>query len=114
MGLSVDGPRHLHDAYRLDKGGKPTFDRVMRGLDHLRAHGVNWNVLTTLHDANAGHAREIYTFQRDDCGAQHMQFIPIVERTDAHTLPWPTKGGDSAPRTGPCTGRKATGSPPGR
>ncbi|MFF4359929.1 anaerobic sulfatase maturase [Streptomyces sp. NPDC001604] len=87
VGLSVDGPRAMHDAYRVDKGGKPTFDRVMRGLDHLRAAGVDWNVLTTLHDANAGHGREVYAFLREDCGARHLQFIPIVERTTAQHLP---------------------------
>ncbi|MFJ9724625.1 hypothetical protein ACIRP3_17925 [Streptomyces sp. NPDC101209] len=53
---------------------------------------MNRNALTTLHDANAGHAREIYTFLRDDCGARHMQFIPIVGRTDAHTLPLADEG----------------------
>ncbi|WP_236244785.1 anaerobic sulfatase maturase [Streptomyces sp. CC210A] len=87
VGLSVDGPRALHDAYRVDKGGKPTFDRVMRGLRHLREHGVQWNALTTLHAANAGHGREVYAFLRDDCGAEHVQFIPIVERATAQDLP---------------------------
>ncbi|MEU2747539.1 anaerobic sulfatase maturase [Streptomyces collinus] len=92
VGLSVDGPRELHDAYRVDKGGKPTFDRVMRGLGHLRTHGVQWNALTTLHDANAGRGRSVYAFLRDDCGATHMQFIPIVERTTPHDLPLANDG----------------------
>ncbi|MEU8519457.1 anaerobic sulfatase maturase [Streptomyces sp. NPDC048577] len=87
VGLSIDGPRALHDAYRVDKGGKPTFDRVMNGLAQLREHGVEWNALTTLHDANAGHGREVYAFLRDECGAEHMQFIPIVERVTPHDLP---------------------------
>ena len=55
VGVSVDGPRPLHDAYRVDKGGKPTFGRVMRGLDRLVAHGVRWNALTTVHRANEHH-----------------------------------------------------------
>ena len=86
VGVSIDGPRDLHDAYRVDKGGKPTFDRVMAGLAHLRRHGVEWNALTTVHAANAAHGRAVYRFLRDDCGASFVQFIPIVERTTADTL----------------------------
>ncbi|MCI3273870.1 anaerobic sulfatase maturase [Streptomyces cylindrosporus] len=86
VGLSVDGPRAMHDAHRVDKGGRPTFDRVMRGLRLLREHGVQWNALTTVHDANAAHGREVYAFLRDECGARHLQFIPIVERTTQQHL----------------------------
>ena len=57
VGISIDGPREIHDTYRVSKGGKPTFDRVIRGLEHLKAHGVDWNVLTTLHAANGDHGR---------------------------------------------------------
>jgi uncharacterized protein len=80
VGISIDGPRRLHDAYRVNKGGKGSFDQVMRGLAHLRRAGVEWNALTTIHAANAGHAREVYAFLRDECGASFIQFIPIVER----------------------------------
>jgi uncharacterized protein len=80
IGLSIDGPRPLHDAYRVDKGGRPTFDQVMRGLSFLKKHRVEYNVLTTLHAANAEHPLEVYRFLRDEIGTQFMQFIPIVER----------------------------------
>jgi MoaA/NifB/PqqE/SkfB family radical SAM enzyme len=79
-GISIDGPREMHDAYRVDKGGKPTFDRVMAGLDVLKRHDVDWNVLTTIHAVNGGHGREVYTFFRDELGARFIQFIPIIER----------------------------------
>jgi hypothetical protein len=52
MGISIDGPRALHDAYRVDKGGKPTFDKVLRGLRLLQKHGVDYNVLTTVNRVN--------------------------------------------------------------
>ena len=52
VGISIDGPRDIHDAYRVDKGGKPTFERVMRGLDLLRRNRVDYNVLTTIHERN--------------------------------------------------------------
>jgi uncharacterized protein len=80
IGISIDGPKHLHDAYRVDKGGQPTFDRVMAGLDVLKRHEVDFNVLVTVHAANADHPLEIYRFLRDELKTQFMQFIPIVER----------------------------------
>ena len=87
VGLSIDGPRAMHDAFRVDKGGKPTFDRVVRGLDVLHRHGVEWNALTTVNAANGAHGREVYTFLRDELGAQFVQLIPIVERVTAELLP---------------------------
>ncbi len=80
VGISIDGPRDLHDAYRVDKGGAPTFDRVMRGLRLLQEHDVDFNVLTTVHAANAAHPLRVYRFLRDEVKTQFMQFIPIVER----------------------------------
>lgn len=79
IGLSLDGPRAMHDAYRVDKGGKPTFDRVMAGVELLKKHHVEFNILTTLHAANVEHPLEVYRFLRDEAGAQFLQFIPIVE-----------------------------------
>ncbi len=86
VGISIDGPRGIHDTYRVDKGGKPTFDKVMRGLSVLRGHRVDYNVLTTVHAANESRGREVYAFLRDECGAEFMQFIPIVERATPETL----------------------------
>lgn len=80
VGISIDGPRELHDAYRVDKRGEPTFDRVIRGLELLAAHDVAWNVLCTVHAANQDHPLEVYRFFRDELGAEHIQLIPIVER----------------------------------
>jgi uncharacterized protein len=80
VGISIDGPREIHDAYRVNKGGKGSFDEVMRGLQALQAEGVEWNVLTTVHAANGDRGREVYCFLRDACGATFVQFIPIIER----------------------------------
>lgn len=87
VGISIDGPRALHDAYRVDKGGKPTYDRVIRGLERLKAHGVRWNVLTTVHAANEDHGLQVYRFLRDDLGAEFIQLIPIVERPSPGGIP---------------------------
>jgi len=80
VGLSVDGPRALHDAYRVDKRGAGTFDRVMRGYERLVRHGVEVNLLATVHAANQDHPLQVYRFFRDELAARFLQFIPIVER----------------------------------
>ena len=87
VGLSIDGPREIHDAFRVDKGGKGSFDRVMAGLAVLQRHDVEWNALTTIHTANQDRGGEVYRFLRDECGARFMQFIPIIERATIETLP---------------------------
>jgi uncharacterized protein len=80
IGLSLDGPRELHDAYRVDKGGQGTFERVMRGLRLLQKHEVDYNILTTVNRINADYPLEVYRFFRDEVGADWIQFIPVVER----------------------------------
>ena len=79
IGVSIDGPRELHDAYRVDKGGQPTFDRVIRGIETLKRNGVEFNTLTTVHRGNGDHPIEVYRFLKEN-GSGFMQFIPIVER----------------------------------
>jgi len=80
IGISIDGPKELHDAYRVDKGGKGTFDRVMSGVEYFQKHNVDFNILTTVHAANGDYPLEVYRFFRDEIGAKFFQFIPIVER----------------------------------
>lgn len=80
VGLSLDGPQPMHDAFRVDHAGKPSWDRVMRGLRHLQTADVEYNILCTVHAANADHPAEVYRFFRDDVKAEFMQFIPIVRR----------------------------------
>jgi uncharacterized protein len=82
IGISIDGPQHLHDHYRVDKGGRPTFGRVMAGLELLKKHRVEFNILTTVHAGNVAHGQEVYRFLRDQAGTRFMQFIPIVERAN--------------------------------
>lgn len=81
IGISLDGPRELHDVYRLDKGGHPSFDQVMRGLRLLQKHGVDYNILTAVNRVNADYPLEVYRFLREEAGTTWMQFIPVVERT---------------------------------
>jgi uncharacterized protein len=79
VGISVDGPERLHDRYRKDSGGRGTFKRIMRGIELLQKHGVEFNTLSVIHDYNVGHPVEIYRFFKE-IGSRYMQFSPIVER----------------------------------
>jgi uncharacterized protein len=80
VGLSLDGPGELHDFYRKDRGGKGTFDRVIKSARLLQKFGVEFNILCTVNAKNGDHPIEVYRFFRDELRAQYLQFIPIVER----------------------------------
>lgn len=80
VGISIDGPPEIHDAYRVGKRGEPTHSKVMRGLGLLKKHKVQFNILCTVHAANSGHPLEVYQYFRDELEARFIQFIPIVER----------------------------------
>jgi uncharacterized protein len=79
VGLSIDGPRNLHDRYRVDKGGQPTFSRVVAGLNMLKKHGVQFNTLTVVGRHNSQRPLDVYRFLKE-IGSGYMQFIPVVER----------------------------------
>jgi uncharacterized protein len=97
VGLSVDGPKALHDTYRVNKGGAGSFDQVMRGWEILNQYEVDVNILCTVHAANANHPLEVYHFFRDELKAEFMQFIPIVERATAEMLPLANEGWSERP-----------------
>jgi uncharacterized protein len=86
VGISLDGPRALHDVYRVDKGGRPTFDKVMRGVRLLQKHEVEFNILTTVNRLNGDYPLEVYRFLRDEVGTTWIQFIPVVERINSDGL----------------------------
>lgn len=79
VGISLDGPRELHDAYRVDRGGHPSWHNVMHGLRALKKHRVDFNTLTVVHRRNVRHAKRVYDFLQSS-GSNYMQFIPLVER----------------------------------
>lgn len=80
IGLSLDGPKELHDFYRKDKAGNGTFDRVVRAVRLLQKYKVEFNILCTINSKNADYPLDVYRFFRDELGVQYIQFIPIVER----------------------------------
>jgi uncharacterized protein len=79
VGLSIDGPRELHDTYRVDKKQQPTFDLVVRGLELMKKHRVEFNTLTVVNRANSQKPLEVYRFLKS-IGSGFIQFIPLVER----------------------------------
>jgi uncharacterized protein len=80
VGLSLDGPRDLHDAYRHDKGGRPVFGKVERAARLMQKHAVEFNILCTVNAVNSRRPLDVYRYFRDNLRARYIQFIPIVER----------------------------------
>lgn len=79
IGISIDGPEHCHDFYRKNKGGQPTFKKVMKGIELLQKHEVEFNTLSVINNYNVEFPLEIYNFFKE-IGSTYMQFAPIVER----------------------------------
>jgi uncharacterized protein len=77
VGVSIDGPEHIHDAHRLDAGGNPTFARVMKGIERLYRNRVEYNTLTTVNIHSEGRGAEVYNFLRQI--SVFMQFLPVAE-----------------------------------
>jgi uncharacterized protein len=98
VGISIDGPPELHDCYRVNKGGRPTLQSVLRGLEHLKKNNVEYNTLTVVHRRNASHPKEVYRFLKD-IGSRFMQFIPLVQRVarvpDSYGLKLPRPASDN-------------------
>ncbi|MBW2581057.1 MAG: anaerobic sulfatase maturase [Deltaproteobacteria bacterium] len=79
VGLSLDGPKEIHDRYRKDRGGKGSFDKVMRGLKLLQKHGVEYNVMATVARETTYKPLEVYRFFKDQ-NVEFIQFAPVIER----------------------------------
>jgi uncharacterized protein len=79
VGISLDGPQDIHDAYRRNRQGKGTFTEVMRGLKLLQKHGVDYNVLASVARDTARHPSEVYSFLKSE-GVEFIQFTPVIER----------------------------------
>ena len=87
VGLSIDGPKHLHDRFRTTRGGEPSFDQVYRAGKLLQRHGVTFNCLTVINSVNVHHPDEVYQFLTEDLGSTRLQWLPCVEPKDFQTAP---------------------------
>ena len=79
VGISLDGPKDIHDRYRRDRKGNGTFDQVMRGLKLFKKHKVEYNVLACIAKETAKSPLDVYHFLRNE-GVEFIQFPPVVER----------------------------------
>lgn len=79
VGISLDGPRDIHNANRPDAAGSGSFDSVMRGLDVLKRHKVEFNVLASVTPLSTADPMAVYSFLKK-AGVTFVQFMPIVER----------------------------------
>ena len=79
VGISLDGPKEIHDRYRKDRKGRGTFEQAVRGLKLMQKHKVEYNVLACVARETAARPLEVYRFFRD-AGVEFIQFTPIVER----------------------------------
>lgn len=87
IGISVDGMQPHHDKYRRMLDGSPSFDQVMRGVELLKKHGVEFNIMGVVNDYNADYPLEFYNFFKAiDC--HYIQFAPIVESENGKLFPW--------------------------
>jgi len=105
VGLSIDGPRELHDAYRKDKDGTGTFDKVLSAVRLLHKHKVKFATLSCVNRLTGRHPQEVYRFLRDVVRSPWMQFIPIVE---------PKGFRDTAPQHWPAGHMPVVGTPAAR
>jgi len=106
VGLSIDGPREIHDHYRVTKGGRPTFEKVFAAAKLLQRRGVPFNTLTCVHRFNGRRPLDVYRFLRQELDSTYIQFIPIVEhktfqRAAPHTWDPAELPKDGEPRARP-------------
>ena len=79
VGISLDGPRAVHDAFRRDRRGRPSFDSVINAVRLFKQYGVQYNTLSVVNSRCEGRGLEIYRFFRDTVKSRYMQFLPAVE-----------------------------------
>lgn len=97
IGISIDGAKPFHDKYRTTKDRRPTFDHVLRGINLLKKHGVEYNIMGVVNDFNINYPLEFYQFFKD-IDSHYIQFSPAVERdSNGNVTQWsvtPEKWGD--------------------
>lgn len=84
VGISIDGPKDMHDAYRMKRNGGPTWEKVMQGIEMLDRYEVEWNAMAVVNDITAARPLDFYRFFRDEIECRYLQFTPVVERIRRH------------------------------
>lgn len=84
VGISIDGPQDMHDAYRMKRNGGPTWEKVIQGIEMLDRYEVEWNAMAVVNDITAARPLDFYRFFRDEIECRYLQFTPVVERIRRH------------------------------
>lgn len=100
IGLSIDGPEHCHDHYRIYRNGQGSFKQCMKGLELLVKRKTEFNTLSVVNDYNSKFPEEVYGFLKN-IGSRYMQFLPVVEWIDPAAKP------DELKILPACTGKNA-------
>lgn len=108
VGLSIDGPRELHDEYRVTKNRAPTFERVLAAARLLQRHQVPFNTLTCVNRINARRPIDVYRFLRDELGSTYIQFSPVVQLKEFETTAPKTRAAETLPVLGSSAAKPGT------
>lgn len=95
LGISIDGPAHIHDKHRRHLNSKSTHSSVMSTIEDVKKFEIEFNTLSVISDYSSQYPLEVYSFLKN-IGSKYMQFIPLVERYDSATSPshWKKKDND--------------------
>ena len=83
IGISIDGPEELHNAYRVTRSGKGTHHKVIKAIELLKHHKIEFNILAVVNSLNVKQPEKVYKYLKS-LGTPHIQFIPLVEREDTN------------------------------
>jgi len=86
VGLSIDGPKYLHDRIRVDKRGSATFDQVYRAARLLKQYEIPFNPMAVVSSVNAKYPAEVYRFLTQDLGCSRIQWLPCSEPKDSRSV----------------------------
>ena len=92
IGVSLDGPKDVHDCYRAGKGGGSTSERVVKGIAELYKAGVDYNIMATVNHKSEGRGLEIYQFLKG-AGTRFIQFMPVLEHVKDGRIVSPDEDG---------------------
>ena len=84
IGVSIDGPKEIHDAFRKDALGQMSWENTVRGIEKLYRNNVEFNTLSTINHFSENKGLEVYDFLKK-CGSNYMQFLPVMERINKLT-----------------------------
>ena len=78
VGISLDGPKEIHDRYRVDHAGKGTYQKVMSSIQLFNKYHVDYNILTVVTSATSRHGQQVYNFFKKN-DFRYQQYIECLD-----------------------------------